>query len=253
MSELSRNNKFLIVQAKVVLTPIIDQAIVNMDSYFERYKMKGIVTSGLRDAEDQLRVIRSYLTSKGIAGKYPDAMNCKAVDKLPSGLYVWQMAWSNLLNIGVIINPPYVAKVLMDYIRNGVNRKGATINQTPHASGISYNIGGGANGITDEAKPVKAAMDEKMPGLLNYLLERENNAIHCNCYAVKTVKTNLDSNILAIQKALNIKGANPRLTEDGIAGAKTTAAIKAFQKRAGLIVDGVAGPRTFAALGISVN
>lgn len=253
MSELSRNNKNLIVLASVVLTPAIDAAIVNMDEYFARLGLKGNVTSGLRDAERQLKVIRSYLTSKGLAGKYKDAMNCKATDKLPDGTYVWQMAWSNLLNIGVIINPPLQAKLLMDYIKNNVNRKGAVFNQTPHASGLAFNIGGGANGITDEARPVELAAKEKMPGLLNYLLERENNAIHCNCYAIKNAVVKPDSNVLAIQRALNVKGANPKLVENGVNDVTTKAAIKAFQKRTGLVADGIAGPKTLQALGLAVS
>ena len=38
---------------------------------------------------------------------------------------------------------------------------------------------------------------------------------------------------------------------DGIYGSKTTAAVKSFQRKTGLSVDGIAGPRTLAALGIS--
>ena len=40
-------------------------------------------------------------------------------------------------------------------------------------------------------------------------------------------------------------------TVDGIFGAKTTAAVKLFQKKNGLTVDGVVGAKTLAALGIS--
>ena len=39
-------------------------------------------------------------------------------------------------------------------------------------------------------------------------------------------------------------------TADGILGAKSKAAIKAFQKDKGLIVDGIAGTKTKAALGL---
>ena len=38
---------------------------------------------------------------------------------------------------------------------------------------------------------------------------------------------------------------------DGIYGAKTTAAVKLFQKRNGLVVDGIVGNKTLAAMGIS--
>lgn len=53
---------------------------------------------------------------------------------------------------------------------------------------------------------------------------------------------------VAIQKALNAKGANPKLKEDGVFGPKSVAAVKAFQLSRGLVADGVAGPATQAAL-----
>ena len=40
---------------------------------------------------------------------------------------------------------------------------------------------------------------------------------------------------------------------DGIYGAKTKSAIKSFQKKNGLTVDGIVGPKTAAALGISLT
>lgn len=186
MSELSRNNKWLVIKPTVVLTPIIDEQLVLMDKEFEKAKLVAYCTSGLRNEEAQLKTIRNYLTSKGLAAKYPAAMTCKVTDKLPDGTYVWQMAWSNLLNIKVIINPPIAAKCLMDYFNSkGQNRKGAVINQTPHASGIAYNIGGSGNGVTDEAAVIQKAFAAKIPGLLSFLVERENNAVHCNCYKIK--------------------------------------------------------------------
>lgn len=53
--------------------------------------------------------------------------------------------------------------------------------------------------------------------------------------------------VLGQQQALNLLGASPRLTEDGVSGPKTTAAIEAFQARRGLKMDGVVGPITLAA------
>lgn len=40
---------------------------------------------------------------------------------------------------------------------------------------------------------------------------------------------------------------------DGIYGSKTKAAVKSFQKKNGLTVDGIVGPKTAAALGISLS
>lgn len=56
-----------------------------------------------------------------------------------------------------------------------------------------------------------------------------------------------------VQHALNLVGAKPPLKEDGKAGPMTVAAIKSFQLTHGLTVDGVAGPKTRAALGIAVG
>lgn len=52
----------------------------------------------------------------------------------------------------------------------------------------------------------------------------------------------------AIQHALNLLGASPRLAEDGKLGPRSIAAIKSFQLSHGLVADGVAGPKTKAAL-----
>ncbi|WP_413166770.1 peptidoglycan-binding domain-containing protein [Capilliphycus salinus ALCB114379] len=49
-----------------------------------------------------------------------------------------------------------------------------------------------------------------------------------------------------IQALLNIFGA--KLKEDGVFGAATEAAVKAFQKNSGLTVDSIVGPQTIKAL-----
>lgn len=49
-----------------------------------------------------------------------------------------------------------------------------------------------------------------------------------------------------LQLTLNAKGA--KLATDGVFGRATEVAVQAFQKRAGLTADGVAGPKTMAAL-----
>jgi peptidoglycan hydrolase-like protein with peptidoglycan-binding domain len=54
--------------------------------------------------------------------------------------------------------------------------------------------------------------------------------------------------VAALQVALSARGLYAG-TIDGVAGPSTTAAVRAFQRRAHLSVDGVAGPRTRAALG----
>ena len=53
--------------------------------------------------------------------------------------------------------------------------------------------------------------------------------------------------IKSIQEALTMCGANPGKV-DGKAGPNTEAAIKRFQREAGVAVDGIVGPNTAAAL-----
>ncbi|MBR0426453.1 MAG: peptidoglycan-binding protein [Clostridia bacterium] len=55
--------------------------------------------------------------------------------------------------------------------------------------------------------------------------------------------------VTELQKALLIHGFDPGPV-DGIFGKKTRAAVRAFQKATGLKTDGIAGPDTFAALGL---
>lgn len=56
-----------------------------------------------------------------------------------------------------------------------------------------------------------------------------------------------------LQRLLNKKGASPRLREDGDFGAKTRAAVVAFQARERIPQDGVAGPMTWSRLGITID
>jgi murein DD-endopeptidase MepM/ murein hydrolase activator NlpD len=56
------------------------------------------------------------------------------------------------------------------------------------------------------------------------------------------------SRVAALQVALSARGLYTG-TIDGVTGPSTTAAVRAFQRRAHLSVDGVVGPRTRAALG----
>jgi len=56
--------------------------------------------------------------------------------------------------------------------------------------------------------------------------------------------------VTLLQEALNQQGANPKLVVDGDFGRKTSTALKEFQRINGLIVDGIAGPQSFVALGM---
>lgn len=62
--------------------------------------------------------------------------------------------------------------------------------------------------------------------------------------------SNTGGRVTPIQKALNRLGLLPSKEIDGIYGGKTANAVKAFQRRSGLAVDGDTGPNTLKALGL---
>lgn len=170
----SYSNRYLKVPPTVVLNEKIDALLYEIDCDFRDHPET--VTSGVRTSEDQLRIIRKYLRAKGLDDNYPEAMTCAVNDKTDDqSQFVWQKGWSALLNAGVIINPPLPAVVLMDYIRNGVNKKGQLIGMSPHTRGTAFDLSG-----TDSLKIVQAL---KLKGKIRgYLLERENNCLHVDLF-----------------------------------------------------------------------
>lgn len=162
------DNKNLIVPETVKLNERLNSVLCAIDKYWPPNSER--VTSGVRDPEDSLRIIKQYLRSKGLSKLYPYAMT-GAIDQKDGRHYVWQEAWSHLLSIGVIINPPLPAECLKDYIRNGKNKKGQIIGQSPHIKGTAFDLSG-----TDSETIVKRLVEDGM--IRGYLLERENNCIH---------------------------------------------------------------------------
>jgi hypothetical protein len=181
----SLDNKWLTVAKNVILTDNIDRVIAELDPFFESEKYKSRVTSGLRTPEDQLRIIRSAVITHRLADEYSGVFDDieKKVQYGGEEIYSWQLGWSKLLNLGFIVNPPYNAKVLLDYVRPGSteNKKGKMIYQSPHTRGTAFDIGGGPDGLDKELEIVKSAKD-KIRGLRGYLLERNNNCLHVDCW-----------------------------------------------------------------------
>ncbi len=116
---------------------------------------------------------------------------------------------------------------------------------------ITKKINGGTNGLNDRInrycageKFFKAATNSKPA-------TTENTVKNINTIAVLK-KGDSGSAVIALQKALNEKGANPALLTDGDFGNGTVKAVKAFQKKEQLLADGVVGSSTFKALGFLV-
>lgn len=185
----AEDNKFLRVKNKsVLLNEIIEPVIVYLDKYFEAANLKATVTSGERTSECQLDIIRQYAIRYKVDEEYPDILDCSVLGKtIVDGVkyFAWQHAWSRLLNLGVIINPPLPAKCLFDYWRGSVNKKGTIIGYSPHYWGKAFDIGGGLDhDISNEIEVVQKALNDKVQGLKGYLAERKNNCVHVDCYPV---------------------------------------------------------------------
>jgi peptidoglycan hydrolase-like protein with peptidoglycan-binding domain len=63
-------------------------------------------------------------------------------------------------------------------------------------------------------------------------------------------KGNSGQPVIILQNALNKKGAKPKLIIDGVFGDATVKAVKDFQKKNKLKVDGIVGPQTLNVLGV---
>jgi hypothetical protein len=180
-------NKFLLIRDNVILTDHITPVISALDEYFEKANLKAWVTSGFRSAADQLHIIRRELNRRDLSQYYQEVFDDigKKIQYEGEEVYTWQPAWSKLLSLGFIVNPPYPAKVLMDYYRPGSNenKRGQIIGDSPHSRGTAFDISGGPDGVTNEAKVIESAKG-KVKGLKGYLIERNNNAIHVDCQQI---------------------------------------------------------------------
>ena len=78
------------------------------------------------------------------------------------------------------------------------------------------------------------------------------NGTHDTAYAVSYSVGSKGTTVKTIQQKLKNWGYYTGAV-DGIYGAKTKEAVKYFQRRNNLAVDGVAGPKTLAAMGISAS
>jgi len=182
----STNNKWAKVLPNVKLTPTIDRALVQVEETCRRRQFSLLITSGQRSAEHQLKIIRNYAISKGLAKTYSQAMTCQLTDTI-GDLYVWQPLWSKLCNIGLIIAPPISCKALLDYNYFGRNLKGLVCPASNHIPGNAFDIDGGDNGIDDETEVITWGIQQGIiTFIINIVPERKNNCLHSNCIPIKS-------------------------------------------------------------------
>ena len=179
--------KNLTLRAGVHLTPSISRTLELMDKYFDGEP--SVITSGLRTQQDQISIIMQKLIRHkkdvefkefvwGVEQRSHPA-DTVHVDELDRDLFWWQRAWSRLLNMGDIVNPPLPAEVLFDYYRPGStnNKKGEIIQISPHQRGLAFDIGGGDD-LLGKSKCVVKAVESRECFISNFLIEKINNAVH---------------------------------------------------------------------------
>ncbi len=171
-------------------SPTIEVVLDGLEPFAAEAGVKMVITSGLRDPLDQLRVISGYADEHGVMmpGFDPNDVHKRVtLPDLGKEVYAWQMTWSRLLHVGIIINPPLAAECLEDYIRpDGSNAKGQVIPGTPHGSGKCFDeqadgdLRDQVDEVVKKVEVLKAAKAAGVP-IKGWKIERKNNAIHVDC------------------------------------------------------------------------
>src|SRR3990167_4508686 len=189
------NNKFLTFKAGVIRTEHTDPVIARLEPYFAARSHHALVTSVYRHPEAQLRLIQDLARKEGIDILRPEityAILDGQMTWVGHTYYQWQLAWSKLLSIGVIISPPIDAVALFDYWKDGINNKDQSISASSHRLGTAFDIGGrGGEGQTraDEVEIVQGAMKtDPNIGIRSITVERKNNCLHVSCFKLDEQK-----------------------------------------------------------------
>ncbi len=175
------NNSYLTLLPGVSRTACTDPVIYTLDTFFKGRPAH--VSSIYRSPAHQLALIRDFAHKKGLVSKYPEAMTCDLDDRDAQGHYQWQWLWSDLLHEGIIINPPLNAHVLLDYIRDGVNKRGELIPQSTHTAGIAFDISGryDDDNILDDIIKIMSRIYLKPLGIKSTTIEHQNDCFHVTC------------------------------------------------------------------------
>ena len=170
----------------VEVTDTIVRTINILDNYF--VNEPSIISSGFRTADHQFGLIKNKVKELGIDKLFHEYAMMEGNDfnlklKLDGlEIYWWQRAWSKLLNIGFIINPPVPAEILLDYIdpKTKINKKGRVIDISNHMKGNAFDIEGN-NSISQKETCTKKAIEVGDCFIHGYRKEDINNAIHIDC------------------------------------------------------------------------
>ena len=162
----------------VIHTEYADQVIDRIDPYFGKAGLIGKVTDILRTPALQLAVMTNLAMARHlIPAGY--ALNLSDMAPLNGAEYPrWQIVWSELLNCGTLINPPLPARPLLDYIRDGINKKGVLIQPSEHFVGRAIDFSGQPD--ISRVNAVLVTAQAARVGITAITVEHGNNCLHCS-------------------------------------------------------------------------
>ena len=178
---ISYKNSWLRVENTIALNSTLDCAIHGLDAYFEAAKAVRYVTSAIRTPQEQLRIIIELARKTGITALFSDT---DMRTKTNNDYYIWQPVWSELLAQGFLVNPPIAAEVLSDYVRDGVNKKGCIIKESPHFYGRAFDINGANKNTSGGIETCVQVLESARPAWPDFLVKsyqvEKQNCVHVN-------------------------------------------------------------------------
>lgn len=206
----------------------------------------GLIKGYYWEKDGSIKYKRDGLPDTSASGMYRAAKTKGTIDSMPEvpGLLVWT---KDKGHVGVYVGGGYVVEARgfsYGVQRNQLSKRGFT--HWGYCPYIEYGpeTATGAPAKKDEQEPAKPT-GGATAGEFAWNPGAESNE---EVYAMKTVKNgSMGTQVKVLQYLLN-QQSYAAGKEDGIFGANTLAAVKAFQKAKGLTVDGIVGAKTWAAL-----
>jgi hypothetical protein len=198
IENFAREHPWLRVDPTVELTDLICISVEAARPHFEKHQIKGEVTSGKRDALNQVKEIIRQAHEHGIADLFPEFVQGIKEGWAPEVLvdapveiqtkykltkvYWWQRTLSRELAIGVIINPAIKCHILDKYVRKstGEDMDGKFMEASDHEHGTCWDLG--ARQQLDEKKVVAEECQADPACRISYIrVELVNGCIHFGC------------------------------------------------------------------------
>lgn len=238
-------------------TTLVDHSFADHWAQAKRARILRGAYHFFRPQQDARAQARHFLAQLGDRGELPPVLDVEVADGVaPAKIVEGVNAWLEVVAIGIrplIYTAPgfwnslpgtsEIAKKADLWVAHWAARAPAAVNGWSTWTFWQYTSKGAVAGIPGSADKDEDRFNGSLAELQGY------SARHVGSLPrLAPVSFNLKTT-LGIQQALNaLSVAEPALVEDGVIGPRTWAAVEAFQKRAGVHADGIAGVETIAAL-----